>query len=50
MAAFAFALAAHAQMLKPTQVPAAVKTTFKAKYPASTRNTWEKEGTKSLSK
>ena len=48
MAAFALALTApaHAQMLKPAQVPAAVKATFKAKFPAITRNTWEKEGTK----
>ena len=48
MTAFALALAApaHAQMLKPAQVPAAVKATFKAKFPAITSNTWEKEGTK----
>ena len=48
MAAFALALAApaHAQMLKPAQVPAAVKATFKAKFPAITSNTWEKEGAK----
>ena len=48
MAAFALALTApaHAQMLKPAQVPAAVKATFKAKFPAITSNTWEKEGTK----
>ncbi len=48
IAAFALALTApaHAQMLKPAQVPAAVKATFKAKFPAITSNTWEKEGTK----
>ena len=48
MTAFALAPAApaHAQMLKPAQVPAAVKATFKAKFPAITSNTWEKEGTK----
>jgi len=48
MAAFALALTApaHAQMLKPAQVPAAVKATFKAKFPAITSNTWEKEGAK----
>lgn len=48
MAAFALALTApaHAQMLKPAQVPTAVKATFKAKFPAITSNTWEKEGTK----
>ncbi len=48
MAAFALALTApaHAQMLKPAQVPAAVKATFKAKFPAVTSNTWEKEGDK----
>ena len=46
MAAFALALTAHAQMLKPTQVPAAVKATFKAKFPTITSNTWEKEGDK----
>lgn len=47
MAAFALALSvpAHAQMLKPAQVPAAVKATFKTKFPAITSNTWEKEGT-----
>lgn len=48
LAAFALALAApaHAQMLKPAQVPAAAKATFKAKFPAVTSNTWEKEGDK----
>ena len=48
MAAFALALTApaHAQMLKPAQVPAAVKATFKAKFPAVAHNTWEKEGDK----
>jgi hypothetical protein len=48
MAAFALALSvpAYAQMLKPAQVPAAVKATFKTKFPAITSNTWEKEGTK----
>ncbi len=48
MAACALALSApaHAQMLKPAQVPAAVKATFKAKFPAVTTNTWEKEGDK----
>ena len=48
MATFVLALAApaHAQMLKPAQVPAAAKTTFKAKFPAIIRNTWEKEGDK----
>ena len=48
LAAFALALAApaHAQMLKPAQVPAAVKATFKAKFPAVKTNTWEKEGDK----
>ncbi len=48
MAAFALALTApaHAQMLKPAQVPAAVKATFKAKFPLVKTNTWEKEGDK----
>ena len=48
MAAFALALAAPAytQMLKPAQVPAAVKATFAAKFPAVKTNTWEKEGDK----
>jgi len=48
LAAFALALAApaHAQMLKPAQVPAAAKATFKAKFPAVKSNTWEKEGDK----
>jgi len=48
MAAFALALAApaHAQMLKPAQVPAAAKATFKAKFPTVKTNTWEKEGDK----
>ena len=34
---------AQAQMLKPAQVPAAVKTTFQAKFPLVKTNTWEKE-------
>ena len=48
LAAFALALAApaHAQMLKPTQVPAAVRATFKARFPLVKTNTWEKEGDK----
>jgi len=46
MAAIACALAAHAQMLKPAQVPAAAKVTFKAKFPTVKTNTWEKEGDK----
>ena len=48
MAAFALALAApaHAQMLKPAQVPAAARATFKAKFPAVKTNSWEKEGDK----
>ncbi len=48
MAAFALALTApaHAQMLKPAQVPAAAAATFKAKFPTVTTNTWEKEGDK----
>jgi hypothetical protein len=48
LAAFALALAApaHAQMLKPAQVPAAAKATFKAKFPTVKTNTWEKEGDK----
>ena len=48
MAAFALALAApaHAQMLKPAQVPAAAKATFKAKFPLVKTNSWEKEGDK----
>jgi hypothetical protein len=48
LAAFALALTApaHAQMLKPAQVPAAARATFKAKFPAVTSNTWEKEGDK----
>ena len=37
---------AQAQMLKPTQVPAAVVATFKAKFPTVKTNTWEKEGDK----
>ncbi|QKG58608.1 hypothetical protein GKZ68_19420 [Hymenobacter sp. BRD128] len=48
--ACALALAApaltQAQTLKPTQVPAAAKATFKAKFPTVTTNTWEKEGDK----
>ena len=50
LAAFVLALAApaltHAQKLKPTQVPAAVKATFNAKFPTVKSNTWEKEGDK----
>ena len=48
MAAFALALAApaHAQMLKPAQVPAAARATFKAKFPLVKTNSWEKEGDK----
>lgn len=48
MAAFTLVLTApaHAQMLKPAQVPAAAKATFRAKFPAVTSNTWEKEGDK----
>lgn len=48
LAAFAPALVApaHAQMLKPAQVPTAAKATFKAKFPTVTTNTWEKEGDK----
>ena len=48
LAAFALALAApaHAQMLKPAQVPAAAKATFKAKFPTVKTNSWEKEGDK----
>lgn len=38
--------AALAQTLKPTQVPAAVKATFQAKFPTVKTNTWEKEGDK----
>ena len=48
LAAFALALAApaHAQMLKPAQVSAAARATFKAKFPLVKTNTWEKEGDK----
>ncbi len=48
LAACALALTApaYAQMLKPAQVPAAARATFKAKFPAVTSNTWEKEGDK----
>ena len=48
LAAFALALAApaHAQTLKPAQVPAAAKATFKAKFPLVKTNSWEKEGDK----
>lgn len=49
-AALALALAAptltHAQTLKPAQVPAAARATFKTKFPAVASNTWEKEGDK----
>lgn len=34
---------AQAQKLSAAQVPAAVKTTFKAKFPTVRTNTWEKE-------
>ena len=37
---------ATAQTLKPGQVPAAVVSTFKAKFPTVKTNTWEKEGDK----
>ena len=40
------AIAGHqapAQTLRAAQVPAAVKATFKAKFPAVKTNTWEKE-------
>ena len=37
---------ASAQMLKPAQVPTAVKATFKAKFPLVKANSWEKEGDK----
>ena len=33
-------------MLKPAQVPAAMKATFQAKFPTVKTNTWEKEGDK----
>ncbi|MCI1189920.1 hypothetical protein MON38_21055 [Hymenobacter sp. DH14] len=48
LASFALALAApaHAQMLKPAQVPAAARATFKAKFPLVKTNSWEKEGDK----
>ncbi|TDN36177.1 hypothetical protein E4631_07890 [Hymenobacter sp. UV11] len=48
LAAFALAAPAHsfAQTLKPAQVPAAAKATFKAKFPAVKTNTWEREGDK----
>ncbi len=46
LALASFSLAAHAQLLKPAQVPAAARATFKAKFPAVTTNTWEKEGDK----
>lgn len=50
MAAFALAITApalsQAQMLKPAQVPAAAKATFKAKFPTVKTNSWEKEGDK----
>ena len=36
---------AHAQRLTVTQVPAAAKATFKAKFPAVKTAAWEKEGT-----
>jgi len=39
-------LGVQAQMLKPAQVPVAVMTTFRAKFPQVKSNTWEKEGTK----
>ena len=37
---------ARAQMLKPAQVSAAARATFKARFPAVQANTWEKEGDK----
>ncbi|GAB3327689.1 hypothetical protein ACFQT0_28070 [Hymenobacter humi] len=40
------ALGAQAQMLKPAQVPAAARATFKAKFPLVKTNSWEKEGDK----
>jgi len=48
MAACALALTApaSAQLLKPAQVPAAARATFKARFPTVTTNTWEKEGDK----
>ena len=49
LAAGALCLAAapaRAQRLKPAQVPAAARATFKAKFPAVKTNTWEKEGDK----
>ena len=46
LTAFAFALAAPAQVLKPAQVSAAARATFKAKFPLVKTNTWEKEGDK----
>ena len=39
-------LGVQAQMLKPAQVPVAVMTPFRAKFPQVKSNTWEKEGTK----
>lgn len=36
----------YAQMLKPAQVPAAVRATFSTTFPAVKANTWEKEGAK----
>ena len=48
LAALALAAPARsfAQTLKPAQVPAAARATFKAKFPAVTPNTWEREGDK----
>ena len=46
LTAFALALAAPAQVLKPAQVSAAARATFKAKFPLVKTNTWEKEGDK----
>ena len=40
------ATAAAAQTLKPTEVPAAARATFEAKFPTVKTNTWEKEGDK----
>ena len=33
-----------AQLLKPAQVPAAARATFKARFPMVKTNTWEREG------
>ena len=44
--ALALTAPVYAQMLKPVQVPAAARATFKTKFPAVTTTTWEKEGDK----